>query len=284
MLRETFIEKYKNYFLGRIEMALKNFHSKWSNIFINLGNFSSASLIILILLSSVASLHSTEVSALIYTDENPAAFEINLNAVIQVGDWLAIFILPPVEDLWVKCNASRSSDFRISFSPRELQYGREISIIYVQLESEGVYNLLVSFQSSNLWNATIGVYTGDRDFYGKTKPASTTPQGYFIELYSARMMPNENKTSNYRLNIVLIAQKTSPSSFFNIKFPTPVNAALFALISAFIAYINAFFIIDSYFKNKSEGVSRIRWALIVLLILFSIYVLHQFYWMIVGGG
>lgn len=264
-------------------MALKNFSSNWSSIFINLGNFSMAFLI-MILLGSVMIFHLTEISALIYADENPAEFEINFDAVIQVGDWLTIFILPPVDTLWVKCNASRSSDFRVSFSPKELQYGREISVIYVQLESEGVYSLLVSFHSNNLWNATIGVYTNDRDFYGKTKPASVTSQGYFVELYTVRMMPNENKTANYRINMVLIAQRTAPLGLFNIKFPTPVNAALFVLLSAFIAYINAFFILDSYFKNRSEGVSKVRWVLIALLILFSTYVLYQFYWMIVGGG
>lgn len=250
--------------------------------FISLEDFSLDFLMILTLLSGTMFFYLTEFPFLVYTNEN-SAFETNLNAVIQVGDWLTIFIVPPVDNLWVKCNASRSSDFRISFSPKEIQYGREVSVIYVQLESEGIYSLSVSFQSNKLWNATIGVYTSDRDFYGKTKPASITSQGYFVELYSVRMIPNENKTANYRLNMVLIAQKTASSSFFNIKFPTPVNTALFVLVSAFLAYINLFFILDSYFKNKSEGVSKIRWILIALLILFSIYVLYQFYWMIVGG-
>ncbi|MCX8171501.1 MAG: hypothetical protein N3E47_05990 [Candidatus Bathyarchaeota archaeon] len=268
-------------FLEESRMALKIFLNNTSSL-INLGDFSLK--FFTIYLSSLIIFSLMAAPAPAYTEENPTAFEVNLDTVIRVGDWLAIFILPPVDNLWVKCNASRSSDFRISFSPREIQYGREVSVIYAQIESEGIYSLLVSFYSNNAWNGTIGVYTNNRDFYGKNKPASITSQGYFIELYAVKMMPNENKTANYVINVVLIAQKTTPSGFFDIKLPTPVNAAFFALVSAFVAYINIFFILDSYFKSRSEGVSKVRWALIGLLILVSFYVLYQFYWMILGEG
>ncbi|MEM2151521.1 MAG: hypothetical protein QXN40_02485 [Candidatus Bathyarchaeia archaeon] len=266
--------------MEELRMMLRSFLSECASIFVGL----EVSLpMVLILLGNIIFFYSAASPIIAYADENPPTFETDLNAIVQVGDWLVIFILPPVDNLWVKCNASRSSDFRVSFSPKEIQYGREVSVVYAQLESEGVYNLLISFSSNNAWNGTIGVYASDRDFYGKNKPASITSQGYFIELYAIKMTPNDNKTANYRINIVLVAQKVGSSSIFNIKFPTPVNALFFALISAFIAYINIFFVLDSYFKSKREGVSKFRWMLVGVSILASLYVLYQVYWIIVGG-
>lgn len=244
--------------------------------------FISKLISLTLLLGIITSLSYTKL-IIVHAEESYAVHETSFSEIIQVGDWIAVFIFPPVEGLWVKCNASKSSDFRVSFSTNDIQAGRRCSIIYMQPKTEGIYNLLLSFYSSNEWNGTVGVYTLDYGFYGKNKQSSLTPQGYFIELRTIKMKPNNNQTANYRIIISIIAQNISLSAvrLFNIKFPAPISMVFFALIGASIAYINAFFVIDSYFRSKTEEISKTRWVLIILLIVVSLYVLYYIYQVII---
>jgi len=210
---------------------------------------------------------------------------INFDAEVLTGDTLAVFIWPPVDNLSVDCRPLRSGDFRILVSSREVRYGgsQEISLIYIQPRSGGIYNIQILFNSNSGWNGTLGVYTSESEFYRRIGSVSVTSQGYFITLHTINILPRDNQTSGYRININLKAYNIASSNIFFINFPTPINMALFVLVSVAVGYINAFFILDSFFKSKTEGVSKIRWALVALLVLASIYVLYQVYGLVSGG-
>lgn len=198
---------------------------------------------------------------------------------ILVDDTLAILIWPPVENLSVDCIPPRSGGFRVLFSLKEERLEGNVSLVYMQPRNEGRYDLVVIFRSGVEWNGIIGVYTRDREFYGGIGSVSITSQGYFITLSGPIKMPQ----GDWKIIITLYAQGGSSSTLFSLKFPTPVNMALFILFSGILAYFNAFFILDSYFKSKTEGVSRIRLIMVSLLIFVSALILYQAYNMMVSG-
>lgn len=214
-----------------------------------------------------------------------AVVNFDFNVEVLAGDTLAVFIWPPVENLSVDCNPLKSSGFRVLFSSREVQYGgrQEISVVYMQPRTEGVYNVILSFSSNVKWNGTLGVYTGTVEFYKRVGSVDFTSQGYLITLHTIGMKPVDNQTSSYKINITLKAYSSTSSNPFFFKFPTPVNMALFILVILAAVYINAFFILDSFFKSRTEGISKVRWVLVGLLILASIYILYQIYGLFSGG-
>jgi len=213
---------------------------------------------------------------------------ISFNAEVLTGDTLAVFIWPPVDNLSVDCKPLKSGDFRILVSSREAWYrGSQeiplISLVYVQPRSGGTYVIQIFFSSNSRWNGTLGVYTSESEFYKGIGSASLTSQGYFVTLHTINISPRDNQTLSYKININLKAHNTASSNILFINFPTPMNMALFVLISVAIAYVNAFFILDSFFKSKTEGTSKIRWVLVALLVLVSVYVLYQIYGLVSGG-
>ncbi|MEM2341200.1 MAG: hypothetical protein QXX94_00915 [Candidatus Bathyarchaeia archaeon] len=216
-------------------------------------------------------------TALSFSSAGEASSEFEFR--ILVDDTLAILIWPPVENLSVDCIPPRSGGLRVLFSFKEERLWGNVSLVYVQPRNEGIYNLLVNFRSSVEWSGIIGVYTSDREFYGGAGSVSATPQGYFITLSGPIKMPQ----GDWKIIITLNVQGGSSSTFFSLKFPTPVNMALFILFSGILAYFNAFFILDSYFKSKTEGVSKIRLIIVSLLIFVSAFILYQVYNVMVGG-
>lgn len=205
------------------------------------------------------------------------------NIEILVNDTLAVIIWPPVANLSVDCVSPNSNSFRVAFFSREVDSNRrETSIVYMQPRAGGRYDLLISFNSSTTWHGVIGVYTIDSSFYGRVGSPTVTSQGYFVVLKEVEM-PNENHQSlKYIIKITLQAYNRDSLGIFSIRFPEPVNMVIFVLIGVAVAYFNVFFVLDSYFRSKSEGVSKIRWIIVGLLIAVSLYILYWLYNMMTG--
>lgn len=205
------------------------------------------------------------------------------NIEILANDTLAVIIWPPVTNLSVDCVSPSSNVFRVAFFSREIDpYKRETSIIYMQPRVRGRYDLLISFNSNTTWHGVIGVYTIDSDFYGRIGSPTVTSQGYFVVLKEIEVPNENNQTLGYVVRIMLQAYSRGPSSIFFIRFPEPVNMAIFILIGVAVAYLNTFFILDSYFRSKSEGISKIRWIMVGLLVAVSLYILYWLYTVMSG--
>ena len=199
-------------------------------------------------------------------------------------DILSIEIRPVVENLRVNYSSSNSRGIEIHLYSNRTLGIYYFSEVYIIPRSEGTYDITVEFSSKSPWNCEIGVYTNNYTFYGKY-PVLTS-LGPFIQLTPPFGVDSkeDNQTVSYRIRIILSVEsyEKKPELFPSFKFPTPVNAALFILTSFILAYINAFFILDTYFKSKVEEVSRFRLALICLIILVSLFILYQLRFLMAG--
>jgi len=186
------------------------------------------------------------------------------NLDVLEGDWLTVYIHPAVQE--VSFNSTGSGiDFRVSTN-YTLQY-RQITAIWVSPESQGEFDLRITFQSKSAVNYTIGVYSRNPDFYGR----AVKFYGEFGEFFTFTHPPG-----NRTINIILNSHRQS-RSFFHIELPTPVNAALFLATTGFIAYFNIFLICDTYFKNKKESVSNRRWLVCGIVMIISAFAIYQLY-------
>jgi len=225
----------------------------------------------------------------VLTDEISVSYEILEN------DRLAIYIWPPVENISIDCSLSKSNLLNIIFSLKEIFDGRKVSLIYVTPKSEGTYNLIVTFSCVGPWNGTIGVYTSDSGFYQRTGIPITTltggtsagsfatlPSTVFIIFHKFGMSSKDYQKIDYKINIALQVYGKSYKSFLS-SFSSPIGTLMFAIATAIAIYINAFFIIDFYYKSRIEGLLKHKLALICLLIIASLFVLYQIYGVLLSG-
>jgi len=203
----------------------------------------------------------------------------NLPRFLQ-GDVLAIYIRPIVQDLTVQGSSPSSSNFTVGWTPSE---GRS-SLVWMSPASPGIYNLTVSFRTESPWDYTVGVFTSTKDYYPSTDFTSGQPGGYFVRLVS---LVTVSTPGNFTLTFILNAYGRT-SGFFIFSFPTELNGVVFLVAVILLGYVNAFSVLDLYFKNKMEGSSKKRWFLTGILILVSllgIYFIYSFTtFKPIGGG
>lgn len=258
---------------------LKIISSKFSNNF-NLTNLKrlaiipeSLSFILLILAMA---------SNIVVSD----AFQIGpIEGKMLKDDILSIQIQPAVEKLWVNYSSPKSGGIEVHLYSNKTLGLSNFSLIYFIPRSEGTYDITIEFNSKSSWNCMVGVYTLNYTFYGK-RPVMTS-LGPFVQLIPPFKVNSKNRTdqiTSYRIHIVLSVKKYEERSgmFLSFEFPTPVNTAIFMAISFSLAYVNAFLILDTYFRSRTEEVSRMRLALLCLMILASLFVLYYAYFFMKG--
>lgn len=215
-------------------------------------------LTIFLIVTFLASPRGTHASEL----ENLNVDRYNLD--VLEGDVLTVYVYPVVRN--VTFNSERSG-IVLTISTNYTAQLRENTAIWVRPESQGTFNLTISFRSDKAFDYTVGVYSRNADFYGKNVKFS----GDFGTFFTFTRPPG-----NWTINVLLSSY--SPSrSIFHIELPTPVNAALFLATTGFIAYLNAFLMSDTYFKNKKESVSNKRWILVGIVIVISGFAIYQLY-------
>jgi len=188
-------------------------------------------------------------------------------------DILDVSIRPAVLSLWARSDPLYRGNPCVLYTSLN-EDGR--SIVRMQPQSQGIYNLTIMFWSNRTWQYTIGAYTGSPDFYkphGKTERVRTALAESFVE-FAALTFPPGNYTISITVNSY--ATSSSSSSFF-IRLPTPVNSMLLITAAGVIAYLNVFLIFDTYFKSKKEIVSGRRWMLCSAAVIISILVIYQLY-------
>ena len=189
-----------------------------------------------------------------------------------VLDVLDVAIEPAVVRLWARCDPLyRGNPCVLYVSMNE----EDRSIVRMQPQSEGIYNLTIIFWSNRTWRYTVGVFTGSPEFYrahGDVQRVRAALAESFVEFAALTFPPG-----NYTVTIELNSYGTSSSSSFFIRLPTPVNSMLLITAVGVIAYLNVFLVFDTYFRSKKEIVSGRRWMLCSAAVIISILVIYQLY-------
>lgn len=191
-------------------------------------------------------------------------------------DVFVVFLSPKIENLSARCQPLRRGGlFDLSISTRYVDfYLGEVSVVGVQLNEPGTYNLTISFASNESWKYTLGVYTRSLKFYEEHWGQGIVTRGSFVERASFM-----RHSGNWTIIIPLESHRfaNSLSYFPNITFPTPVNMALLLATWILIVYVNSFVFLDTYFKSKKEIVSYTRWIMMGIMMLISVYLAYQIY-------
>jgi len=187
-------------------------------------------------------------------------------------DVLDVSIQPAVLSLWARSDSLYRANPCVLYTSLNEDSS---SIVRMQPQSEGVYNLTIMFWSNETWQYTIGVFTSSPDFYrpnGNVQRVRTALAQSFVEFWTLTF-----PSGNYTISITVNCYGTASSSSFFIRLPTPVNSMLLITAAGFIAYLNVFLIFDTYFKSKKEIVSGRRWMLCSAAVIISILVIYQLY-------
>ena len=215
-------------------------------------------------------------SILSVAEGSPVYLEMTDRRILQ-DDTIVTYISPVVERLSVDTFSSTPDlDFRVSFSVNET----ESSVVQMQPRSEGRYNLTVRFETEKAWNYTVGVFTNRPSFYSEYADIQITERGPFVRFFTRAV---EGSSGNSTLVFVLDSQGRDPGPApLNLPtglFTLPESASLvvFIAVTAILGYANAFVMTDSYLKSRNEVFSWKRWALIVLLLAVSLWIIYQVY-------
>ncbi len=191
-------------------------------------------------------------------------------------DVLAVYINPVLESVSVECGPLGRGgpfDLEISTDDTDSLFGRKTGI-WVRLQSEGTYNLTISFYSNETWDHTIGVYSRNLEFYRDLYGKNVRITGYFVE--PPLGTPSTYPSGNWTINITIDTHSISPS-IFSVELPTPVNSVLLVTAAGLIVYFNVFLLLDTYFKNRKEIVSNRRWLLTGIVFVISAFAIYQLY-------
>jgi len=192
---------------------------------------------------------------------------------ILENEVFAVYIQPVPEYVSVNCvPLDRGNPFDLTVSTNSSFLFGKVTAIWMQPGSQGKYNMTISFQSGQVWTYRIGIHARNinfyRDFYGE----NVKIDGYFVQLEDCSRIPG-----NWTINILVNSHSGSSPPPFVIELPTPANSILLATVAGFIAYSNAFLVLDTYFKNKKEIISSKRWILCGVVIVISILLIYQLY-------
>jgi len=186
-------------------------------------------------------------------------------------DTVAVYISPVVERLSADTSAfGPQMQFRVYSAAKE---GNR-SLVQMQPQSEGKYSLTITFETNSTWSYTVGVYTDTASFYSEHGALSSTTSGTFVTFCTRKV---EGSSGISTLVLVLDAYGKDSGSLFRFTFPKSANAVVFVAITLFLGYVNAFYMSDTFFKNKKEGISKKRWAFIVGMLVVSLLLVYQSY-------
>ncbi|MEM3019544.1 MAG: hypothetical protein QW220_04910 [Candidatus Bathyarchaeia archaeon] len=198
-------------------------------------------------------------------------FRISQEVSMRLGDVFYMAITPPASDLAAYCSPYSRQRFQL-YMAANVSFQ---SIVEVLPEEGGYYNVTITFLSPNPWRYGLGVLTGDPSWYERTATKVTRLQsGYYVEFQSGTEAP----PGNYTITITLSVRRVNPSgSLIELQFPTSMGLFLLALVASPLAYFNAFLIVDSYYRSKSEEVSRRRWIGVAVALILSALLLFILY-------
>ncbi|MEM3046724.1 MAG: hypothetical protein QW057_06520 [Candidatus Bathyarchaeia archaeon] len=191
------------------------------------------------------------------------------NVEVQAYDALTIYIEPAVEGLTAQCDPLGGKQPFILYVASN---SSARSVVQLYTEAESSYNITLSFESSETWRLRVGVITSNPKPYG-SPVVESRGTGYFVELSGLRESPGSQV-----INILAHARGLQKEKgLVSIQLPSAFNFLLVLLLALPLAYGNLFAVTDTYFRNKSEGVSRRRRIGVALLLLSSMMLVYWAY-------
>lgn len=210
--------------------------------------------------------------------EGPSAHREETSWRILQYDTIAMYIWPVVERLSVDTFPSGPNmQFRVYFAANES--GR--SLVQMQPQSEGRYNITITFATNGTWSYMVGVYTNTASFYSEYSNLSRANSGTFITFHTSKV---EGSSGTGTLVLILNSHGRDSAPSLEFTLPKSTDAVVFVALTLILGYINAFYMSDTYFKNKKEGISRKRWALIAMLLIVSFLIIYQLYVFTTSGS
>jgi hypothetical protein len=198
-------------------------------------------------------------------------YRISQEISMRLGDVFYVAITPPVSNFAASCTPLSRQRFQL-YMAANISFQ---SIVEVLPEEGGYYNVTITFVSPGFWRYGLGILTGDPSWYERTATRVTRLQsGYYVEFQSGSEAP----PGNYTITLTLNVRKVNPSgSLIELQFPTSMGLLLLALLASPLAYFNAFLVVDSYYRSKSEEVSRRRWIGVGIALFLSALLLFLLY-------
>ncbi|MBO3763189.1 MAG: hypothetical protein QXS21_04935 [Thermoproteota archaeon] len=198
---------------------------------------------------------------------------------LQPQNPFLILISPPVFGLNVNVTVLSGKSHILYISTNQTQVITSFILppfSIIELVPNGVaYNLTLSFRSNKEATVYYGAFT--------YSPASDYPNykyyrtgdGYFVP-FSGITVPPGNFSISFLLNF-LQTNSTSQQSIFGNLLPIIPGTIIFALISILSTYVEAFILVNAYFKNKENELSFQSKLLIFATIVGYLFLLYWSY-------
>ncbi len=226
--------------------------------------------------SNAAAALSTSNSASIFQIKN--SIKINFTGVkLNHGDYVAIFITPPVYDLQASVlpyNLSETYDLHVIANYTQLNAGGSSLVVMIP-SGPGAYNLSVSFISKVPFELQYGIVTQNYTSYVHlAQQAIPLATGiYFLPVVTESYGGNYTAYT-FTSNVIELSDAKVTSAVLSFKFPSYASLTVFLVVSALLLYVDAFAINDTYWKEKSQEVSKKRWIAVGLLVAFTLIVIY----------
>jgi len=191
------------------------------------------------------------------------------------GDLFVLALSPPVENIQVYVRTAEGKGYSYmvltnrSFAiPDLLGTATQIQLI----PEDPSTNITIVFNSSTTVKILYGVLTSNYTYYKQVSSKYYTfSNGIFVVLPPQVEMPAGESRITFIINTV---DMKDTGGGFRIELPPLATAIPMIAVTAFLVYLNAYVIVDSYYVSKREELSRLRKLGIVLLLASSALVIY----------
>ncbi|MBO3769686.1 MAG: hypothetical protein QXS51_04030 [Thermoproteota archaeon] len=188
---------------------------------------------------------------------------------ILEGDLFIAVFNPPVENIQVYVTTSGGRGYSYALLtnrslaiPEVMGYSSTVQLV----SRDQAANVTVVFDSKNTTKVIYGVLTNNKTYYVQASTRSYVFSEGILFIFSPQVtMPPGKSKITFNIDTVTIRREGG----FQIRLP-PLATVIPALITIlFLAYINAYVIIDTYYLSQKEELSIGRKASVVLLLIIS---------------
>lgn len=199
--------------------------------------------------------------------------------VLQPQNPFLVFISPPVFDLQVKVDMLKGRSHILYISTNQTQVVTSFILppfSIVEVVPDGiVYNVTLGFKSNKEVTVYWGAFTYSPSSDYPNLKYYRTGDGYFVP-FSGVTVPPGNFSISFMLNF-LQSNSTSQQGIFGSILPLVPGTVIFASISILSTYIEAFILVNAYFKSKENGLPFQSKLLILATIIGYIFLLYWSY-------
>ncbi|MGC9085672.1 MAG: hypothetical protein ACP5IT_05785 [Thermoproteota archaeon] len=198
---------------------------------------------------------------------------------LQPQNPFLILISPPVFDLNVNVTVLKGRSHILYISTNQTQVITSFILppfSIIEVVPDGVaYNVTLSFRSNRASTVYYGAFTYSPASDYPNFKAYRTGDGYFVP-FSGITVPPGNFSISFLLNF-LQTNSTSQQGILGSFLPIVPKTVIFALISIVGTYVEAFILVNAYFKSKENELSFQSKLLIFATVVGYLFLLYWSY-------